>query len=494
MKRKIVLLASVLMTTSWVGAQTNLTIQQCRELALRNNHQLAIQRTKESIAKDSKALAKTLYLPKFDLTATYMHTSREISILNDDQKGSLNSIGTNTVNALSQKMPDVLTSLISSGLISGAQAQGIAQLFQQNAGTMAGALDEVGGGIADAFRTDTRNAWAGAVTMVQPLYTGGKITAANKMADLAIDIAANQTEKSTNDIILSTENAYWLVISLAQKKALATNYHELLLKLQNDVEKMVSEGVATKADKLSVDVKVNEAEMTLTQVEDGLVLSKMALCQVCGLPIDSNITLADENKDDISDNGEMIDGGAETALQNRSEIHMLGNLQQLAQQGVKIAKSEYLPTVALTAGYLLTNPSLYNGFEKKFKGMWNVGVLLNMPLWHWNDAKYKVNSAKSSVLIAEMQKDEAEELITLQVQQSQFKLNEARKKSAMTEKNMESADENLRSANLGFKEGLFTVTSVMEAQTAWMKASTQKIDAQIDVKLALANLKTAMGK
>lgn len=483
------------MTTSWLSAQTNiLTIQQCRELALRNNHQLAIQRTKESIAKDTKAAAKTLYLPKFDLTTTYLHTSREISLLNDDQKGALGSLGTNTVSTLAQNMPDVMAGLVSGGIISGAQAQGLSQLFQQYSGAMAGALNQVGENIVDAFHTDTRNAWAGAVTMTQPLYTGGKITAANKMADIAIDIAANQTEKSTNDIILSTENAYWLVVSLAQKKALASDYHKLLLKLQSDVEKMVSEGVATKADKLSVDVKVNEAEMTLTQVEDGCVLSKMALCQVCGLPINSDITLADENKDDISDDGEMIEGGAETALMNRSEIRMLDNLGELAHQSVKIAKSEYLPTVALTAGYLLTNPSLYNGFERKFKGMWNVGVLFNMPLWHWNDTKYRINSAKSSVLIAEMQKDEAEELITLQVQQSQFKLNEARKKSAMTEKNMESADENLRSANLGFKEGLFTVTSVMEAQTAWMKASTQKIDAQIDVKLALANLKIAMGK
>ena len=57
---------------------------------------------------------------------------------------------------------------------------------------------------------------------------------------------------------------------------------------------MVKEGVATKADELSVKVKVNEAEITLTQVENGLSLSKMVLCQLCGIPLNSDIRLADE--------------------------------------------------------------------------------------------------------------------------------------------------------------------------------------------------------
>lgn len=52
---------------------------------------------------------------------------------------------------------------------------------------------------------------------------------------------------------------------------------------------MIAEGVATKADGLSVKVKVNEAEMTLTKVNDGLSLSKMLLCQLCGLDLSSPI-------------------------------------------------------------------------------------------------------------------------------------------------------------------------------------------------------------
>ena len=63
---------------------------------------------------------------------------------------------------------------------------------------------------------------------------------------------------------------------------------------------MVAEGVATTADELSVKVKVNEAEITLTQVEDGLSLSKMVLCQLCGIPLDTEIRLADEEIKDLT--------------------------------------------------------------------------------------------------------------------------------------------------------------------------------------------------
>ena len=63
----------------------------------------------------------------------------------------------------------------------------------------------------------------------------------------------------------------------------------------------------------------------------------------------------------------------------------------------------------------------------------------------------------------------------------------------MATKNVENADENLRCANLGFKEGVIQTTDVMAAQTAWLQAQSQKIDAEIDVKLSQVNLRKALG-
>ena len=142
-----------------------------------------------------------------------------------------------------------------------------------------------------------------------------------------------------------------------------------------------------------------------------------------------------------------------------------------------------LPTVALTGNYMISNPNLFNGFEKEFKGVFNVGVLVRIPLLHWGENVYKYRAAKSESLIARLEIEDAKEKIELQVNQATFKVDEARKRLGMTAKNLEKADENLRNAQVGFGEGVLTTDNVLEAQTAWLKAQSEHIDAEIDTKL-----------
>lgn len=276
---------------------------------------------------------------------------------------------------------------------------------------------------------------------------------------------------------------------------MAEGYLKLLQKLESDVDKMIAEGVATKADGLSVKVKVNEAEMTLTKVEDGLSLSRMLLCQLCGLDLSSPITLKDEKEDDLKPDPVAANGiDLNTVYATRPEVRSLELATEIYKQKVNVTRSEYLPSLALMGSYMMTNPSVFNGFEKKFKGMWNVGVVLQVPIWHWGEGMYKVKAAKAEARIAQYQLDDAKEKIELQVNQSVFKVNEAAKKLIMAEKNLEKADENLRYATLGFEEGVIAASNVLEAHTAWLSAQSEKIDAQIDVKLTDIYLKKALGK
>ena len=257
----------------------------------------------------------------------------------------------------------------------------------------------------------------------------------------------------------------------------------------------IAEGVATKADGLSVKVRVNEAEMTLTKVEDGLSLSRMLLCQLCGLDLSSPITLKDEREDDLSPDPVAANGiDLNTVYATRPEVRSLELATEIYKQKVNVTRSEYLPSLALMGSYMMTNPSVFNGFEKKFKGMWNVGVVLQVPIWHWGEGMYKVKAAKAEARIAQYQLDDAKEKIELQVNQSVFKVNEAAKKLIMAEKNLEKADENLRYATLGFEEGVIAASNVLEAHTAWLSAQSEKIDAQIDVKLTDIYLKKALGE
>lgn len=470
--------------SSGIQAQRTLNLDSCRTLALSNNKELRMSKEKVNAAHYQQKAAFTNFLPKIDMMGTYMRTEKEISLLSDDQKSAISNIGT-AVAPMGQKLQQILSSDPS-----------LAPLLtplQSVMGTLPGALNQVGQGMVDALRTDTRNMFGGMVTLTQPIFMGGKIIAYNKITKFAEQLAESQHATELQDVILNTDQAYWQVISLVNKKKLAESFLELVTKLDSDVSKMVAEGVATKADELSVKVKVNEAEMTLTKVENGLSLSKMVLCQLCGIPLDTPITLADESMENITLPDTYIEGNVNTALSNREELKSLELASKIYRQKVNVTRSEFLPSVGLTATYLVTNPSLVNGFERKMRGMWGVGMMVKIPVFHWGEGIYKVKAAKAEANIAQYKLDDVKEKVELQVTQATYKVNEATKKLAMAENNMAKADENLRYANLGFQEGIIPTSNVLEAQTAWLSAQSGKIDAQIDVKMSEIYLNKSMG-
>lgn len=474
-------------------AQRALSLDSCRAMALRNNRQIGIANLKQDIARDTRKAVRTKYLPHVSILGGYEFMSKEISILNKDQKNALSNLGTTAAGQIGDNLTSVITEMTSQGLIT----QDMAQTISQAAGKLSPGLQQTGNSIGqsirDAFRTDTRNIFSASIMLTQPIYMGGSITAANKIADISEQMAANDILNQRQNTVYEIDNAYWTVVSLKHKENLATSYLELVKKLSSDVHKMIDEGVATRADGLRVDVKVNEAEMQLTQVANGVSLAKMLLCQLCGMPVSDSITLVDETKDSVELADDVPAANVEAAKENRAELKMLQNAVDISEQSVRVVRAAYLPQVGLTAGYLITNPNLYNGYEKKFSGVWNVGVLVRIPVWNWGEGAYKVRAAKTATSIAQLELEEAGEKIELQVNQSSYKLAEANKKLQMTAKNTESADENLRCANLGFSEGVMDVTDVMTAQTAWLQARSQKIDAEIDVKMTQTNLRKVLG-
>ena len=463
--------------------QRVLTLDSCRAMALRNNKQMGVAKMKQEVNANLRKSARTAYLPKVNAVGGYLWMSREMSILNDDQKEALSNMGTNTT----AKLQDALAPL-ASALPAATQ--------QKMAGDLAafgGALNQVGAGIVDGFRTDTRNMMGGAVTVTQPVFMGGALVAANKMADINEEMAANSLEMKKQNTLYNIDQVYWQVVSLRHKQTLAESYVELVKKLKTDVQKMIDQGVSTKGDGLSVGVRVNEAEMALTQVQDGLALSKMLLCQLIGLDEDEAITLADEENESLPSNPNTLSTPSNLNYDNRPELKVLQNTVDLSKQTTNALKAGNLPTVLLTGGYMVSNPNTFNGFEKKFGGVWNVGVVVRVPVWNWGDVKYKVRASKGATAMAKLELEDAREMISLQVRQSNFKLKEAQKKLTMAQSNVANADENLRMANLAFKEGTASFTTVMEAQTAWNAAQSQLIDAEIGVKLSEVELQKALG-
>lgn len=499
--RRLFTCVLVLCTFHSTYAQNVLSLAQCRELALQNNRQLKISKMTADVAENTHKAAKTKYLPRVDGLAGYQHFSREVSILNGKQKSALTNIGTNSVGQLGNQLGQSLSSLAQQGMISQQTAQQLGQVLNSIASPLTQAANNIGTTITDAFRTNTRNVYAGGVIVSQPIYMGGAIKAANDMAALGEQVAQNNIELKRQLVLYGVDNAYWLAVSLKKKQTLALQYRNLAQKLDDDVKKMINEGVATRADGLKVDVVVNTADLQLARIQSGVSLAKMALCELCGIDLDGDILLADEGDADILatpssqlDNRLNAASDSATITKARPELRLLQNAVDISKQNTQLVTALYLPHILLTGGYSVMNPNVFNGFQNRFSGVWNIGVTVQMPLWTWGENRYKIRASKTATSIAQMELNDAHKKIELDIEQSRLRLRDANKELATARKNMSAADENLRCANVGFREGVMTVTDVMTAQTAWQTARTAIIDAEIAVKLAQTSVQKAIGE
>lgn len=437
-------------------AQQYLTLEECRKLAIENNKTLRISSEQEKLAYYQKKEALMNFFPKISGSGTYLHFSEDLHLIGKS------AIPTNI------SIPGV-------GAIPVDPA--------------------IRDAIYDVGRIDMSDFWMAGFSLTQPIFQGGKIIAYHDLRSYAEDLAKTMKETQMTDVIVEVDEAYWQVVSLNNKQKLAQSYVELLTKMDSDIEAMLEEGVTTKADRLSVKVKLNEAEMTLTKATNGVSLSKMLLCQLCGLEISDNINLADENIKELTlDNeGASHITDTEDAISNRSEIRSLYLATKIYKKQEKIALSEFLPSAGLSLGYNWLKPNLHDGVQNKFAGSWSVAVQVKVPL-NFISSSAKLNAAKTQTRMKQYELQEAKEKIKLQINQSVYKLTEANKKLISASKNVEKADENLRYANVGFEEGVISASDALTAHTAWISAHAEEIDAQIDVKLCRIYLDKALGR
>jgi len=144
MKRFLALCASTLCFMLTAQAQT-LSLDSCRAMALRNNKQLGIARAKQQAAMNVRKSARTKYLPHIDVAGGWMLSSREVSLLNNDQKNTLSTLGTNAIGSVDvSHVSNLLTSMVQKGVLSPAEAQQYGQLLSGTTQQLAAYGDALG--------------------------------------------------------------------------------------------------------------------------------------------------------------------------------------------------------------------------------------------------------------------------------------------------------------------------------------------------------------
>lgn len=451
------------------------TLDSCRAMALRNNKTVAVAEEAVTGAQYDRQAAKAAYLPGVDFSATYLYNQRKINLLGEDAK-----LPTMSFNPGTGKFDwNILT-----------DPSGNPILNPDGGGYIP---TEVAVIPKDALSFDTHNVFAGAVTLTQPVFMGGTIKALNDIAKFAESAAVAGRNAVVQEVTYKVDESYWLVISLQAKKELAESFVSLVDTLRYNVQALYDEGMATRSDVLTVDVKLNEAKIMLTKVDNGLTLARMNLAQICGLPVDTQLTLSDEQLKGVSDHAPSYTWEMADVLARRQDLEAMRQSINVLKGREKLTMGAMLPKVGVFGSYQFSTPNLNNGFSKHVGGGFTVGAAVTIPIWHWGGDYNHYRAAKSATRAQQLLVEDFEEKVRLQVSQAKFKFQESFKTYDMTRTNLTKAQENLSNARAAFQEGVMTTNDVILAQTGWLQANSENIDAAIGIRLCEVYLSKVLG-
>ena len=212
-----------------MSAQTVLTLEECRSMALENNSQSKIAQEKVTAAEYDSKTAFANYLPKVSATGLYLHNSENISLASEDQRNSLSSMGTSISDISGSLMSDA--AFLNLYMNDATVKNTVNYIVQKmNAADVEGTLNQLGQELSNDLTLDIQNVYVGAITIEEPIYVGGKIRAYNKVAAYAKELAQTQLSGEDQKVLVTVDEAYWQIVSVANKLRLTEQYVDLLVR------------------------------------------------------------------------------------------------------------------------------------------------------------------------------------------------------------------------------------------------------------------------
>ena len=445
--KKILIYCFMSLLTLGANAQEVLTLQNCRDMALENNKQMAAAAMQTKSSKYMQKSFKGNFFPNIKAYGTDMYMSMD---------GSLNIPG--------GKLPVFLGA-------NGKIPVGFA-FFP---------------GIDLNMKVD--NVMMAGIQLEQPIFMGGKIVAAYKMSKLGTEVSLLNERLTASEVILNTENAYALLVKAQEMKKVADSYNSLLKELLKVVESANKHGLKPKNDVLKVQVKLNESELAMRKADNACRLAMMNLCHMIGKSLDTQLTIESVYPHVPEKKGEEV-----FSIVDRPEYEMLSKKVELASQEVKLQRSELLPKIGVRGSYDYTNGIKVNNQKLFDKGGFSVMVNVSVPLFHFGERYNKVRAAKSKLEQVRLEQNDINEKMQLELQQSVNNLDEARMEAELADKSLEQAVENERVSKSEYEAGLETLSDYLEAQSLWQKAYATQVDANFQLYLQYVRYLKAAGR
>ena len=425
------------------SAQDTLSLAEYKQMALEHSQTLKSAQANLQSAKVNQKLSKRASLPNFDFNASYLYMA-------DPRKMYIPGHPLPTVDG------------------------GISNIYSPEF-------------TKSLTYHDTYDAKVGASL---PLFLGGKLNYTRKITENAKNIAESNVELNKINILLLAEQQYWTLVSLFEHKKTAENSVKSLNGVVNDLTNMFENDILTKNEVLKAQVELNNAKLFLITISDNINILKMAINQSIGKEIETPLIIADSVIEiPTAPKGIFLD---DQFLNNRQEIRILNQKEELNEATEKIVRSDYLPQLVSFANYLLQSTNYLGDNEDELT--WNAGLSLSIPIFHWGERRLKIHQEKLQTESTRYSLDRTKELLTLEVKQAIFNLEEAYTKLDFTQEALVQAEENLKFENNKFKQEIITTTDFLKAQTQWQKAHADFVAAKTNVKIKNVLYKKAIGE
>lgn len=329
-----------------------------------------------------------------------------------------------------------------------------------------------------------RGTYMAGLTLTQPIYTGGKISAGRQMARLGRQIADQQLRMTRMDVLADADNAYWSYIAVRRKVRMLESYSTQMDTIYKQTSSAVAAGMAIDNDLLRIEAKRTEIEYQLQRARNGADLCRMALCNVIGAPLDTAIEPTDTTFNIESPTAMSLD------ITRRPEVGLLEKQIDVNMQRIRDARSEMLPTVGLSAGYSYYGNIKLKGFAdmgngttvpytQEFRDGIGIAMLaVKIPIFHWGESRKKLRKARYELDNSQLDLQRNMRLMSIEAQQAVQNVEDGYRMIRTAESGLRQAEENLRVMRNRYAASMSPLTDLLDAQSQWQQAQSNLIEAQ----------------
>lgn len=329
--------------------------------------------------------------------------------------------------------------------------------------------------------------YGGSLTLLQPIYTGGRLLESIRMAKHQHSLATHQAEYFRSAVCYQTDIQYWNTVARAEIVRVATDYRNSIASLAQTIRERVEVGLVDPQDLLMAEVKLNEAEYQLLQAKSNLETGRMALNSLIGMSLSAPTEIEDTIPFVQLDNTTVRMDGSD-----RPELKIAYDQIRMAESAMKLTDAKYKPQLFVGIDGSYSSPGY--DFKPDLDPNYAVYAKLSVPIFEWGKRRNEKRASSFRIGAATDNLNQVTDKVNLEVQTARTSLSQAMQQVRLTENSLEKARENEQMALDRYAEGKVSIVEVIEAQNYRQVSQTNHVQAKVSAQGYYSALLKALNK